>query len=429
MLQRFRIAGTSSFPTLTSLVLGVAAVAVTATQARAGKSIELADADPATIQAALDDTGKCPTSGEDVGCHLVLPCDKHVVTDGADLPILIDGLTNIRISGCGMNGTTINWDPSTVTATGYFNKQDMLLVTGGSRWITIEDVKLEVICSQECTALIAAAKVEGDSEDVTFERVHFHAASPGTASSDDPKGLALAGGRKVFAYGSRFHASGYGLNVYDCEDCWFSGNWFGPITSIGGNPARPGYGLASKRKGTGVRFTNNTFDLGYDIPVGLYLRSGGPSTETETTVHVIGNSFVNMQDRSELTVNPPQRGIYFYRYNRANVQNNLFACDSDEDACEAIGIATLGFQNKCEPDTVPSCNQQNLIANNVFDRIVDNDSAWCPVHFEMDTVLNRDNIVRDNLFGLGTGSATGANGCCGPNEGNNTCSPNDVFAP
>lgn len=394
-----------------ALTLGVAS------GARA--SWTLPDARPSTIQSYIDDPTKCPEAaaggGTAVGCHIVLPCGEWV----DDLPghqITINNRQNIRITGCGMNGTTVKFtDPP---AGG-----KLLVITGGSRWITIEDVKLEIDCSADCSGNATfAGFVDNGSADIMFERVHFHAAdrSSSSAFAPFPGGLLLGTGatpvERVTAHNCNFHATGYGLSSTKCEDCWFNASWFGPIT----DHSRPVYALANKATGFGVRFTNNTFDMGGNVQSGLVLRSQtSPSVlHTAATAQIIGNSFVNLRDGwTGPGGSNAQLAIYMYGYNRANISNNLFACEPEpnnaEYGCTANGIAFIAGTGNCGTSDV--CNEQNLMSGNVFDHVVDS-GATCPIWFGASAALNRNNVIHGNVFELGSGSAAGANGICGVNE-------------
>lgn len=417
-------------PIVLSLLGCVAASSV------ASAAVNLPNALPSTIQANLDDPAVCPATG----CHLILPCGTYLADGDAgnspQIKIWIHNQQNVRITGCGMNGTTIKWSGAPNSA-GW-----LLLINGTSRWITIEDVRLEIECSGGCTSGTQVAQVYGPSADVTFERVHFHAMDPGgTMSSPFPTGLALSGdanggaggtpARRINVYSSNLHATGYGLNSYYCDDCWFNGNWFGGMTGTTGMPvSRASYALASKFRGLGVRFTNNTFDMGGSpaVQVGLYLRGGSAAGEfVGSTAQVIGNSFTNLQDSAPET--NYQRPVFLYRYNRAIIEGNVFACPETDTGCTSYGVDFLAGVEVCPPGTI--CNQENLIANNMFDRLVDNDSTLCPVRLQpmASGPANTNNVVHGNIFRLGTGSTVGADGVCGANEALNFELSNKAFGP
>lgn len=391
----------------------------------------LPDALPATIQSYLDDSTRCPKVGQAThpGCHLVLPCGLYEFTSTATFPIhLKDGpqgeaTQNVVISGCGMNGTRIRWiDPPNT------GSSRLLMIDDASRWITLRDLVLDLQCNVGCTLSTIAAAVDGGVKDVTFERVHFHAERATGGVTTNPValqiGIAAEAAERISAYGCRIHANGYGLSAVHCEDCWFDANWLGANLLSGGPPA---YGLAQKKKGSGVRFTNNTFDMAGDVRTGLYLRPGDAAT-TASTAQVLGNSFINLAEDN--VTQGKQRAIWLYGYNRANISGNLFACETGVTACDSYAIATTQALNCPAGD---DCNEHNLITDNVFERLVDDnvDGAWtqCPVHFFGGTGFNQNNVVRGNVFMLGTGSAAGSDGCCGPNVGLNDCATNDVFGP
>lgn len=292
-------------------------------------------------------------------------------------------------------------------------------------------MRLELDCASGCPNGSWTVKVE-DSKDITMERVHLHAraGTPGQAAISNPIALGIGGGgltvERMTVYQSNIHTSGYGINARHCDDCWFSGNWLGPITD-----GRQAYALANKSQGSGVRFTNNTFDMGGDLAVGIYLRSEPTDTVVNSSVQLIGNSFIHMQD--DIIGNQPQKAIHVYRYNRANIQGNTFSCASGDTSCPAVGIEFLG---STPPDTVVcptglSCNRENLIADNVFEHLQDNDSAICPIRFRNGLNANTDNIVRGNIFRLGTASVLGADGVC-DFKSSTTLNPqheNHVFGP
>jgi len=424
---------------LTTLV-AASALATAGTTARA--EIRLTTALPSEIQNAINT--KCPEaapSGTAVGCHIILPCGEWLADDGygnpSSIKIWIRDKQNVRISGCGMNGTTIRWTPASSTV-GW-----LLLINttsaGATRWITIEDLKLEVDCPGGCAAGMNIAQVYGGVQDVAFERVHFHAKDSGTGTAINPwpSGLVVGGASggvtatasRIHAYSSNFHATGYGLSFANCNDCWVSDSWFGPMTDV----ARPSYALANKQDGWGVRFTNNTFDLGGDVSVGLYLRSDNPSNAVPgQTAQVSDNSFVNIQDSVTGSGGPgtaKQYAINVYKYSRANISHNLFSCPSTDPGCTGYGVGFLSFGSGC-PTGTASCNDENLIAGNVFDRIVDDGTvAQCAIPVRTFTNGNKKNVIASNVFKLGSGSAANANGICGENESDQIPYDNTTFAP
>lgn len=346
-------------------------------------------------------------------CVITLPCGEVIIDESVGLKI--DNKTNLLVKGCGMNGTTLKMVRTSDSGGDNF----ALLELTNSRWVTFQDLKFHF---EDTTDKGTFAVEVRNVKDLTFERVHFHAMEaddkPGIGH---PIGLLIRGASEtVYISDSRFHGSGKGLLIEDCQDCWVEGSWFGSIEITG---RRPTIALAEKRGEDAVRFVNNTFNMtsSNNILTGLIL-SRKTDNEPGFNSQVIGNSFINIDSSSS---GFDHEGLRFYGYANAIVTGNLFQCAENGGCQRGIRFANVDCGTAGSP--LFGCNEMNLIANNQFVDFVD-DGIDCPIKL---TDLNVHappirNIVRGNVFSLSNASAAGADGICG-NESTNIVNNNNAF--
>jgi hypothetical protein len=212
----------------------------------------------------------------------------------------------------------------------------------------------------------------------------------------------------VYVTESKFETSGSGVDFQDCNDCWVEGSYLEDAPSACPVYKHP-YTFLRKQQGEGVRFINNTLDMKPNSPLvqnmsGVLLvwhRTGSAFVASESA-QVIGNAFTDMQN------NTLQRGIYLYGYNSAVISGNRFKCDPALPSCTTAVIHAV--PSNC----TTNCDRKNVISNNNFDGFTQN-SINCPILFDPPS---QDNLVTGNVFAIPS-KASGDDGVCGPNEGLN----------
>ena len=393
--------------------------------------------DISTHSQLKDAINACPDKGmQSEGCVIELACGEINLeleepnSSGviSFLGVYIGGKNNMLIKGCGMNGTTLRYinsfsasEPEPCNQSNSCVGEKIELVTvKNSRWITLQDFKIHL---EDTTDTSVKAMEISSSEDVTIERVHFHAEKISAAQPWHtvngfnvafPQGLNVRGGSsKISISDSKFHASGKGLVFDSCMDCWVSGSWFGSMQNTG---LQQTFVLAEKRGLEVTRFENNTFDMAQKYNqgnlMGLTLERLA-ADEPGSGAQIVGNSFINIGDSSSLLLYP----LRFYGYSEAVVSSNLFKCEEPSICQRAIRFSNAS----CDVD---GCNQRNLIVNNQFvDFAEAGGSPDCAIWLSDSGTGNTDpsmNIVANNVINLrdlGSGAANA--GVCGNVGGNN----------
>jgi hypothetical protein len=377
------------------------------------------------------------------GCTIQLDCglgsDSSAASAGL-ARVSIGARHNIRIQGCGMDASTLEWHASLSNGSNWFIEMfDVNPGAGSAGSITFADMtlNLDVTCgngSQDCGSVPAVVAVTGNVTDVKFERMHIKSTLKGTntgggsGSDNFPAGVKVTGNggtpsvmpEGIYVFSSKFETSGTGAYLAECDDCWVEGSYFedAPVTSPSSKRA---LALVWKSVGEGVRVMNNTFDMHPNNPTGLTyglllwndVRGGAGHILAGEGAQVIGNTFEDIPS----SVN--SRAVVLYGYNDAVISGNRFRCDPSATPCATWGIETEGGCNG-------PCNRRNILANNVFDQFVDNGTN-CPIFFKTpngpDMTGSSQNLVIGNMFVVPT---AGSNGVCGPNEGSNTITGNQV---
>lgn len=389
----------------------------------------------ASIQAAVN---ACAATGCTIQLDCGLGTDWTPPAGNGASKVSIGTHRNIRIQGCGIDATTLEWHATVSGGSNWFLQMfDVNPGASSGGGITFADMtlNLEVICgngSQDCGTVGSVVNVVGGVENVRLERVHFLSTLKGTnngggAGTDNfPVGVRVVGSgtpekipESVYVFSSKFETSGGGVYFYECNDCWAEGSYFedAPITTP---PSKHALAYALKSVGEAVRLINNSFDmhpntagLTYGVLLWNDVRGGAGHIQAGEGSQVIGNTFYDVQSSSN------SRPVVLYGYNDAVISGNRFKCDPTQAPCNTWGVETEGGCNG-------PCNRRNVISNNVFDQFVDNGSA-CPILFKTpggpDMTGSSQNLVIGNTFVV---PSAGSNGVCGPYEGNNTITGNLV---
>jgi hypothetical protein len=349
---------------------------------------------------ALADTNNCPATG----CVIKLACgsgsDSSAVGSSDLYRVSFATKKNVRIAGCGIDATTVEWDVSAGSGTANYAMFNIDTSTDGGS-ITFQDMTLilKVTCSGVCPSKGAAARIRGKVSNVKFERVHFQSYVTGggfnTGAESFPAAVyVLSDGtnrpKAISVLSSKFESSGTGVTFSDCDDCWVNGSYFEDAPS----GALQAYAYLLASQGESIRVVNNSFDMesaGYNTD-GIRLDKLSNSSPG-AGAQVLSNSFYNMQ------VSNNGQAVVVNGYNDAVINGNRFHCNAGIIGCFGA-IATSG--------SCTGCNRRTVITNNVFDRYYDNGSSTCPIYFGGG---DAQQVVVGNMFSVyQDGTAAGACG-------------------
>jgi hypothetical protein len=354
------------------------------------------------IASALANTSICPAGGS---CVIQLDCGAGTIdTTGVSSDtarVSFGSQKNVRIQGCGIDATTVEWDTTVSSSSANYEMFDINTPSSGTGGgIVFQDMTLVLKSScTSCGAKGAIARVRGNVQNVKFERVHFVLGQgDSTMGVGFPAAVyAVSDGttrpKNVSVLSSKIETVGGGVNLFDCDECWVNGSYFEALSGAGVSP----YALAIVSHGDAIRLVNNSFDMAGTAPStdGLRLDSLGSSTPG-SGAQLIANTFYN------LSITGTPTALLIKGYNDAIINANRFRCD--------VGFLDFGCPPALSTQTGCSgCNKRNIISNNVFDRFYDDASSLCPIY--MNGGDSQGSIV-GNMFVI-YAAGSGPTGVCG----------------